>query len=167
MAVIPHRRLQARPFDALICHAGIFGNNPPHLSKHFGGRPVRPESGLRAAKPILDAPGQVADDLPIGARLAARLQGLAHALDAAVGVGERAFFFRPGSGRQEHVRKGAGLVDEQILRHQEFQLLHLWRVSFRFGSDIIGFSPMMYSARTPPGPDRAQDLGGGQPAACG
>src|SRR6516165_10781769 len=99
MAVIPHRRLEALPFEALILYSGIFGNNPPHLCKHFGGRPVRPKSGLRAAKPIFDAPGKVTDNLPIGSRLAARFQGFTHALNAAVSVGERAFFLRPGSGR--------------------------------------------------------------------
>src|SRR4030095_12291756 len=98
MAVIPHRRLEALPFDALVLYSGIFGNNPPHLVKHFGGRLVCPESRLLPAKLLFDVLGKITDDFPIGSRLPARFQRLAHALDAAVGISEGAFLFRPGSG---------------------------------------------------------------------
>src|SRR5262245_3085115 len=97
MIVIPYRGLEPLLFNARVFHARVFRNNSTHFFKYFRGRLVRPERCVRAAELLFDAPCKIADDLPIGARLAAWLQRLAHALNAAVGVGERAFLFRPRS----------------------------------------------------------------------
>src|ERR1041385_4302711 len=98
MAVIPHRCLQALLLDATIFPSGILGHHAAHLFEHLAGTRVIPESALRTAQLLFDTPGKITDDLPIGACFAAGLQRLAHALDSAVGICERALLFRPGSG---------------------------------------------------------------------
>src|SRR5215470_16635634 len=98
MVVIPHRCLDALLFDAPILHSGILSYDAAHFFEHIGGTLVSPEGALGTVKLFFDARREIADDLPISARLAAGLQRLAHALDPAVRVGEGAFLFRPGSG---------------------------------------------------------------------
>src|SRR5215510_14050864 len=98
MVVVPHRCLDALLFDAPVFHSGVLTHDAAHLFEYFGGTLVSPEGALGTAELLFDARREIADDLPIGAGLAAGLQRLAHALDPAVRVGERAFLFRPGSG---------------------------------------------------------------------
>ena len=66
---------------------------------------------------------EVDDDLPVGAALVRRLHGLAHALHAALGVGEGAVLLRVAGGGQEHVRVLARLGHEDVLHDQEVQAL--------------------------------------------
>src|SRR5262249_22868273 len=133
MFVIPYRCLDALLFDAPIFHSGILRHHTAHLFEHFGGRLVPPEGALRTAQPLFDTSGKIADDLPIGACLTARLQCLAHALDPAVGVGERAFLFRPGSGGGKKRGLETGFVCEKMRSRQRHPLLdHLARV----GEDV-------------------------------
>ena len=80
---------------------------------------------MRPSEAFLDPFGQVADDLPVRARLSARRNSLAHALDTPVRVGEGAVFFREGGCRQENIGKSARFIDKLILGYQKFQLLHL------------------------------------------
>ncbi len=129
MIVIPHRCLKPLLFDAPIFHAGVFGNDPSHLFEHFGGCLICPEGGPLAAELLFDAPGEITNDLPIRPRVTARFQRLAHALNTAIGVGERSFLFRPRGRGQENVGVGAGLINEQVLYRQELQLFdHVTRV---------------------------------------
>ncbi len=99
----------------------------------------------------------------VGPRLAARFQRFAHALDAAVGVGECAFLLRPGSRGQKDVGKGAGLVDEQVLRHEELQLFHhvarVVQVGLGHHRILAHDVQRAHAAR----PDLAHDLGRRQP----
>src|SRR5262249_60974097 len=110
MVIVPHRRLEALLFDAPIFHAGIFGNHSIHLFEHFGGRLVSPESCLPVAELLFDAPSEITDNLPIGSRLTARVQGFTHPLNAAVRVGEGAVLFRPGSGGGENTATAGPLI---------------------------------------------------------
>jgi hypothetical protein len=48
-----------------------------------------------------------------------------HPLDAPVRVGERPILFGERRRRQEDIRKRARLVDEQILRDEEFEMRHV------------------------------------------
>ena len=58
-------------------------------------------------------------DLPVGIAVLRR-HHLAHALDAALGVGEGAVLLEEGRARQEHMRVVRGLVQEQVLHHDAF-----------------------------------------------
>src|SRR4030095_9385826 len=110
MVVFPYGGLEAYPIDAPIFHAGIFTQHATHLFEHFGGRLVCPESRLLPAKLLFDVLGKITDDFPIGSRLPARFQRLAHALNAAVGISEGAFLFRPGSGGEKEKKQVARVL---------------------------------------------------------
>ena len=58
---------------------------------------------------------QIGRRSPSRPRLAGRLDGLAHALHAAVGVGEGAVLFGEAGRGQDHVRVDVGLVEEDVL----------------------------------------------------
>ena len=67
----------------------------------------------------------VAHDLPIAPRLALWLDGLAHALDAALAVHERAVLLERRRGGQEDVAEFLrGLVHEKVLHDDEVEFLH-------------------------------------------
>ena len=69
-----------------------------------------------------DALGQLRGDPPVGPGLARRVQHRAHALHAALGVGERAFLLRERRRGQEHVGLLRGLVHEEVLHDQTVEL---------------------------------------------
>ena len=69
------------------------------------------------------AEGQLAGDLPIGERLAQRLDGFMHHLDAALGVGEGAALLGKRDAGQQHVGIGAGLGWEDFLQNQKIHCL--------------------------------------------
>ena len=72
---------------------------------------------------VQHAAGQIAHDFPIRARRADRLDCGAHHLHAAIGVGEGAIFFgKTGSG-QDDVCIRAGLIEEDVLTHDQVQIL--------------------------------------------
>src|SRR5215208_4468380 len=112
MSVVPYWCLDTLLLDARIFYSGIFRHQATHLFEYFGGCPVCPEGGLRAAKFLFDANGKIADNLPIGTCLPAWFESLAHALNPAVRVGKCAFFLGPGCRRQKYIGIRAGLVDE-------------------------------------------------------
>ena len=58
--------------------------------------------------------GQHLGDLPVGIAVLRR-HHLAHAVDAALGVGERAVLFQKGRTGQEHMRIVGGLIQEQVM----------------------------------------------------
>ena len=68
-----------------------------------------------------DAPRDVLNDRPVGARIARQIECLAAHLDLAVGVGDGAVFFRPGRRRQHDIGVERGFGQEQILHDQMFE----------------------------------------------
>ena len=92
-----------------------------------------------------------ARDPPVRPRLARRLDGLAHALHAALGVGERALLLGEGGRGQEDVSALGRLVQEEILDDQETRAGRMaFSAWWRSGSESSGFSPTTYIARTSP-----------------
>ena len=66
------------------------------------------------------AAGRIGQDRPVGTRLARGRQHRPHAADPALGVGDGAVLFTPGSGRQGHVGMAQGFgVREGLLDHHE------------------------------------------------
>ena len=65
----------------------------------------------------------VLDDDPVGAAAGQRLHDLIEALDAPLGIGEGTLLFQAGRGGQHHVGQPAGGGEEDVLHHEEFQLL--------------------------------------------
>jgi hypothetical protein len=88
--------------------------------------------------------GDVLDEPEVLPRLARQRQGLAAHLHLPVRVGDRAVLLRPGRGRQDHVGIGRGLGEEDVLHHEMLEVRERPRAWLRSGSDIAGFSPMMY-----------------------
>src|SRR5690606_20575393 len=67
--------------------------------------------------------GDLAEDLPVGAGLAGRVDGLADPLDPTIGVGEHAVLLGEAGGRQHHVGVAGGLVQEDVLDDQELDVV--------------------------------------------
>src|SRR5579863_8168555 len=77
------------------------------------------------------AVGDLLNDLPVGTAFPERLEGPVESLNASLRAGEGPFLFQTWTGRQNHIRKAAGLGEEDLLHHKEVQ--------FRQRSaDIIG-----------------------------
>ena len=71
---------------------------------------------------IADSGHHLADGLPVGLS-GYRFDGLAHPLHAALGIGKGAIAFGKAGRRQNHVSELGGLSQEQLLYHQEFQVV--------------------------------------------
>ena len=69
------------------------------------------------------APAQIGEDVPIGTAFANRLDHLPDPLDSTLAVGERAVFLREAGGRKNDVGDLGCLVHENVLHHQELQVL--------------------------------------------
>ena len=118
---------RARPLDtalgveALVGDAGHDGSQLGHLVKYL--RRVLVGELILPGKThlVTHAAGQVAHDVPVGAAVAHRRDGLAHALHAPLAVGKGAVFLRKAGGRQDHIGQLRGFVHENILHHQEVQ----------------------------------------------
>ena len=94
-----------------------------HLLPDFFGVCVIEARALRAAQQGFRSPGEIADDLPIGARFADGRQGAAYALYAAVGIGEGAIFFGKAGGGQDDIRHIARLILEDVDADKQVQHL--------------------------------------------
>ena len=69
--------------------------------------------------------GQLGNDPTIGLRLAGRGHGLAYALDAPFGIGERDLLLAERGGRQHHMGEPRRVIHEQVLHHQQIELPEL------------------------------------------
>ena len=110
----------ARPLDAAellepaIAHAGVDGRQAADLVPDGLGFGLAPAG----AHPV----GELEDDRQVVARAGRRLDGLAHALDATLGVGDGALALGPRrGGRQDHVGELGGLRQEQVLDDEELE----------------------------------------------
>ena len=99
-------------FEAFVADAGEHGGEAGDLVHDFGGVLIVPVG--------TEALGDELDDLPVGLGFAEGFEGFVDALDAALGVGEGAFFFERGRGGKDHVGilRGDGEVD--VLNDEEF-----------------------------------------------
>src|ERR1017187_2520263 len=70
------------------------------------------------AQPI----GDVLDDDPVRTAISERLKNLIETLDAPLSAGEGSFFFQTRAGRENHVRKAAGVAEEDLLHNKEVEL---------------------------------------------
>jgi hypothetical protein len=68
-------------------------------------------------------------------------------LHHAVGVGHRPDLLGPGGRGKHHVGEIRGLVEEDVLHDQVIERGDRLACVFEVGSDIAGFSPMMYMPR--------------------
>ena len=102
--------------------------------------------GSSQSKPVAGSPRRLAtrrassaDDPPVGARLAGRRQGTAHALDPALRVREGPVLLGEGGGGQEDMRALRRLVHEEVLHHQAVELPEglLGVVEIRLGQERV------------------------------
>ena len=116
----------------------------PTPSRRRSPRGSEVEAARWPAEQLRDARRHVADDLPVGAAVAAGGIGLADALHAALGVRERAVLLGERRRRQHDVGELRRLRHEDVLHDEELSLsIASLRVG-QVGSLSIGFSPMMY-----------------------
>ena len=83
---------------------------------------VHDRRGGRVRHRIAHGGGEAADDLPLGHALLL-LHHRTHAVHAALGVGEGAVLLEERGAREEHVREGRRLVEEQVLHDEDLQRL--------------------------------------------
>ena len=107
--------LQPHVVDAVVGDSAVTGCQAGHFIKDVTGGVIlhRVAHGRR----------YIADDLPIRAGLAGRIEGFSHPLHAAFAVGEGAVLFGKAGGRQHHVRQLCGFRHEDLLHHHEVQPL--------------------------------------------
>ena len=95
--------------------------------------------GIVVVHGIAHGGGEFADHLPLLLALHRRLH-LAHAVDAALGVGEGAVLLEEGGAGQEDMGEGGGLVQEQVLHDDAFhgfqRMVHVLGVGVRLG-DVL------------------------------
>lgn len=94
-------------FDSLPVETGVDGGNAAKFVEDF----------LRGAKiksVDVEAPGDLAEDPPVGFGLAGRGDGCAEALDASFGVGADAVGFGPSGCGEDDVGKGGGFGGEDV-----------------------------------------------------
>ena len=96
---------------------------PRHLVEDRGRPRVVELAADREPEPLRHALGELARDPPVGPRLARPREGLAHALDAPLRVGERALLLGERRRRQEDVGARGRLVQEEILHDEDVELL--------------------------------------------
>ena len=132
--------LAGRP-EVAVGEVGVVGHQRDELVEDLLRRAV---VHLKA-----DAVGDVLDDLPVHPRLPGRVEHLAPALDAAVGVGVGAVLLQIGGGGQDDVGELGGLGEEDVLHREEVQRAQRLADLVDVGSDRNGFSPIMYIPRTP------------------
>ena len=101
--------------ETCVTHASVAGRALRDGLKDLFGAPEAP---VRA-----EAAGQIGQDLPVGTGLAGRLDGLAHALDRTGRVGEGALLLAPAGGGKHHVGQLGRLGEEDVLHHEEIQVL--------------------------------------------
>ena len=138
-ARIGHRMLalQALPRDAADARHRV-----AHLVEHFRHVAVLPVEA-KLLRHLLDDP-----QVLLG--VARRVDGLAADLHQAVGVGEAAGLFREGGSRQDHVGQVAVSVRKMSCTTRWSSAASDSRAWFASGSDMAGFSPMMYMPRILP-----------------
>src|SRR5256886_16272719 len=83
----------------------------------------RPRAADVDPQPSGDALGELARDPPVRTSLARRRQGLAHALNAPLRVGERALLLGERGGREEDVGALGRLVHEEVLHDEDVALV--------------------------------------------
>ena len=133
VARIGHRAFASSRSQVMSSSDGIASFISANTSRGCGVGPVEP-----------DAPRDFLDDRQILARIPRQRQGAAAQLDLPVGIGDGAVLLRPGRGRQDDIGVFRGLGQEQILHDEMLELGQPARAWWTSGSDIAGFSPMMY-----------------------
>ena len=120
---------RARPLDAALAVQAVVADarddrrQLSHLVHDLARRRIA-ELALVQAQAAADAPRDVAGDVPVRARLADRRQCRTHPLDAPLTVGEGAFLLGERGGRQHDVRGLGGFLQEDVLDHQEIEVVH-------------------------------------------
>ena len=125
MCGMRHGRLQAVGFNSCVADSGVVVVQLAKFCHDFRRGVIVPLGAVGPAKAGFNALCEVAQNFPVRAGLAARRNRPAHALHTPVCVCDCAVFFRPRCRRQEYICKRAGFIDEQILCHNKFQLLHV------------------------------------------
>ena len=100
--------------------------------------------GARAAEVGAEPLRELVDDLDVVARLAGRVERLAHALDAPLARGDGAFRLRTSRRSREHdVGQLRGLREEDVLHDEVVEPAQSsLRARVWSASDCAGFSPM-------------------------
>ena len=96
-----------------MADAAVGGRERGHLVHDLGGGQLR----LRVSHAVHD----LGEDVGVQARALRPLHRAAHALDAALGVGERALLLGVAATRQHDVGKLGRLGEEQVLHHEEIE----------------------------------------------
>ena len=114
------RPLKAASRDLVAVESGvrdarIGGREACDLVHHLGGG----EQGLRVAHAVHDE----RENLGVGLGVACNLHSLAHALHAALGIGEGAVLLGVAAARQHHVGIPGRLGEEEIVHHEEVERL--------------------------------------------
>ena len=127
-----HRPLQTLiAFEPFVADAGKQRGQPRDLIHDLGGVLVLPVTA--------HAVGDQLNDLPVGLRLAQRIERLVDALNAAFSAGEGAIFLERRAGRQHQIGVARGLRKVDVLHDEELQpaqrLAHILRV--RVGGDRV------------------------------
>src|SRR5208282_2923493 len=81
------------------------------------------------AQPVSD----VLNNDPVGTAFSQRLKSLVETLDAPLCAGEGTLFFQARTGWQYHIRKAAGLTEEDLLHYEEIELRQRIRNIVRVG----------------------------------
>ena len=67
--------------------------------------------------------GELTQDLPVGSGVAGGIDGLSHALDSALRVGEEPLFLGKARRRQHDIGESGRLVGKDVLLHEELDLV--------------------------------------------
>ncbi len=150
---IGHRALAHQPFPGDVLQGW-------HHLRHLGEDICRTVIVPGQSHPF----GDFLDDPQILPRVAGRLDDLARELNAAVGIGEGAGFFRECRGRQDHVGMERRFGDEQVLHHEMIEFCQRLARMLQVGIRHRGVLALDIHAGDFAGVDRVHDLDHGETA---